>query len=87
MKLLELLRITHKRLMSKSPAYFRVFTIITCLAGVIVALPEFLSMFNIQLPAAFEPHVSWAVSAALWFGGFVAALTVEDPTKISKPKS
>lgn len=52
------------RLTSKSPAFFKIWQIITGIPVLIIALPEALRILNIDLPQVFSQHVQTAVSWA-----------------------
>lgn len=66
--LIAFLQETLLRLFTKSPAFYKVWQIITGLPVLIIALPETLRIFNIDLPQVFEQRiqtiVAWATTSA-----------------------
>lgn len=63
-----------RRLISKSPTFFKVWKVITGIPVLLIALPNALQVLHINLPQAFSPHVQdivgWATTA-MFFMSFL----------------
>lgn len=82
-----------KRFFDKSPKFFRIWQGISGVAAIVTGLPEFLTLFNIVLPAPFDILTNKfiaAVSAGMFFMSTLTSQSqpiVEDgKTKIDEKK-
>lgn len=84
MKLVEFLRMSHKRWKASSPAYFKAFTKVTLIIGLITSVPEFIAMTGLPVPPEVMFFVNHTVSAAAFAASLISKLTVEDPEQLKK---
>lgn len=63
------------RFSTKSPVFFKVFQVISGVFVLIVAVPEFLTMFNIQLPQVFNDGLQKVITGLSTGILFVSAMT------------
>lgn len=68
-----------KRLVSKSPKFFKILQWITALTSVITGLPGFLAKLSIHLPAPWDALANQTVAVAAAVAWLIAKLPVQSP--------
>jgi len=74
-----------QRLFTKSPMFFKVWVFISSAFVLITGVPDFLSMFHVQIPNLWNEHVTQAVAWSSRAMLFMSALTTQSkPTAITE---